>query len=102
MTQAELIRFLENLGAEVFIRRLNPDEGETVSVLVERIPEEETPIDIPGWKHALYLLEDNDGWTIHYHQTGRTRPLQDSELKQLLTEWVQQRDYQIFRKYEPD
>ncbi|HCO24661.1 MAG: hypothetical protein CME31_21745 [Gimesia sp.] len=61
MTQSELIRFLEILGAEVFIRRLNPEEGETVSILVECIPEEDTSTDIPGWKHILHLEEHRIG-----------------------------------------
>lgn len=99
MTQSELIRFFEILGAEVFIRRLNPEEGETVSILVERIPEEDNPTSIPGWKHALYLLEDHEGWTVHYIQSGRTRPLLDPELKQLLTEWIHEPDSRIFKDY---
>ena len=99
MNQAELIQFVTDLGADVFTRQLSPEAGETVSVMVERIPEEDNPTSIPGWKHTLYLLEDHEGWTIHYIQSGRTRPLLDPELKQLLTEWIHEPDSRIFKDY---
>lgn len=100
MTQTELISFLEALGADVFVRRYKPDEPETLSVLVGRLPESDSPVSIPGWKAAVYLQEAAEGWTIRYIQSGCTRPLQDQELQTLLTEWVRERDYRLFANYE--
>lgn len=102
MTQAELISFLEGLGADVFVRRYKPDEPETLSVLVGRLPESDSPVPIPGWKAAVYLQEAAEGWSISYIQSGQTRPLQDQELKSLLTEWVREPDYKLFSKYDPE
>ncbi|KAA0134975.1 hypothetical protein FYZ48_19215 [Gimesia chilikensis] len=100
MRQAELIRFLEALGADVVVRRYKPDEPETIAVLVGRLPESDSPVPIPGWEDAVYLQEATAGWSIGYIQTGKTRPLQDEELKSLLTVWIRERDYRLFADYE--
>ncbi len=100
MTQAELILFLESLGADVVVRRYKPDEPETIAVLVGRLPESDSPVPIPGWEDAVYLQEAAAGWSIRYIQSGQTRPLEDEELKSLLTVWIRERDYRLFADYE--
>jgi hypothetical protein len=102
MNQTELIQFVTNLGANVVVRKLDPlQEEEIVCIHVDPIPVEQ-PGDIPGWKHALYLEELYDGWTIGSEQTDVTRPLQEPELKSLLTAWIREPDYRILQEFESD
>ena len=99
MNQTELIHFVTDLGANVVVRKLDPlQEAEIVCIHVDPISVEQ-PGDIPGWKLALYLKEHHNGWTISSEQTDETRLLQEQELKSLLTVWIHETDYRIFKDY---
>lgn len=101
MTQAELISFLEELGADVVVRKFGPQDTTPDSVCAYFVPEPEPFEGIRAWKYMLMLHEFEDGWAINYGQSPSTRALKGQELKALLIEWVREPDYRLFEDYDP-
>ena len=97
MDKPSLIEYAKSIGAYATMRSFGAPKGqETVCVFVG----EQIIDDIHGYEHAVFVEKNQESWFIGYSLAGRTRALNESELKELLASWVKKPESQIFHAFE--
>jgi len=100
MTETELICFLESMGACVVKKHFNgKHEPEAIGVFIGESTQT-TKLVGKVWNHALFLTPDHKKWVIGFSQFGKTRPLEDDELMEVLGYWLNGPSDEVFRDFE--
>ncbi len=100
MNQNEIVEYSNSKGAHAEVKQFRDSSGqETVSIFTEPLPVD-SDTGIECWRNGIWVGGIDDRWKIGFSQFGTTRSLSNSELIQLIDQWIKNPSFEVFAEYE--